>query len=245
MFLSTICVFAFVDPSIARDVISDCSKTNGLGFKKCSDHNFLESLFALKSFDHKNYDEVRDTIRCMNKEESSKTYFTPQDCGKMFDKFVKDVTITFKETGWLKTSHDFRDISFKVIGGRDVFYNLISYLKDLEGFSLIKVDTKSLVSCKKRKVWEGEVYEYIYRNSEIDYSSCEGSAIECIMNETAKSKWDAKELRPSGLACSAKGFFQDELGSIEGSLFINYIELDENDFKNTVISYYPSKISND
>ena len=245
MFLSIICLFAFVDPSIARDVISDCSKTNGLGFKKCSDHKFLESLFTLKSLKHKNYDEVRDAIRCLNKQEGNKTYFAPQDCGKMYDKFVKDVTITFNEIGWLKKSYDFRDISFKVIGGRDVFNDLITYLKDLDGFSLVKVDAKNLVSCKKRKIWEGKVYEYVRRDLDIDYSSCEGSAIECIMKEKAKSDWNAEELTPSGLDCSAKGFFQDELGSVEGSLFINYLELDEFNFKNTIISYHPSKVSGD
>jgi hypothetical protein len=55
-------------------------------------------------------------------------------------------------------------------------------------------------------------------------------------------KWEPTEMLPVGLVCTAKGFFQDERGFIEGTVFITYSEIDDSDFKNTTITYYPSEI---
>lgn len=246
LFLSTVCVFAFVAPSIARDVVSECGDGFGRDVKKCSEHQFVESLSSLKSFEYQNYQEVKQTIRCLVMEDISEDFFRPSDCGKMYGKFVKDVNVNFKEKGWFKKRYSFDEISFKIIAGREIFEDIIAYLNELYGFSIIKVDGKSVVSCEKRKIWEGMIYEYYNRR---DWGAvaakCEGDLALCMMKESIALAKDPNEITPFGLQCSAKGFFQDLQGSIEGTLIINYFELEEFDFKNTMITYYPSRISHD
>jgi hypothetical protein len=160
----------------------------------------------------------------------------------MYGRFIKDVSVSFEKEGWLRPSYVFDEISFKIIAGKDLFDNLITYVKELEGVSLIKVDSKNLIKCEKRKIWKDDVYEFKWRGWDYDRSQCTDDPLDCVHNKKTSMKWEPTEMLPVGLVCTAKGFFQDERGFIEGTVFITYSEIDDSDFKNTTITYYPSEI---
>jgi len=64
-----------------------------------------------------------------------------------------------------------------------------------------------------------------------------------------KSMEDASSLEldntPLGSTCRAEALLQNERGSIKGQLYIHYHELDDFDYKNVAVSYYPINVSYD
>ena len=246
--VSTFFLICFNTSVFATDRLTQCRKSI-MGSKKCSDHVFMESLSSLQTFKNKSFDDVIEEIRCLNKNDNDKTYFSPSDCGKMYGKFVKDVRVTFDEAGWFKKTYTFNGISFKIIGGQETFQDIIQYLKNTNGVSMIKVDTKDLVICEKREIWKDEVFEYRQHLSDLTFQNVKSctldTATECIM----KSMEDASSLEldntPLGSTCRAEALLQNERGNIKGQLYIHYHELDDFDYKNVAVSYYPINVSYD
>lgn len=142
----------------ARNAITTCSAA-GLGFEPCSTHDFLASWQSLRELGGIEKDELIKKIRCVRKDRDWDNSFHPQDCGVFEGGYVKDVAVSFVESGFLFNKQKLVDqISFKIIADKTTFQKIVNNLKFLDDFNLSS--RKGLfINCSNEKIYNGAMYQ--------------------------------------------------------------------------------------